>query len=210
MKLLVFGGGGRTGRDLIVQLLARGHKATALVRDARAFGLSYDRLRAVSCDALEPASFQAALEGQEAVLSVLGVTGFWASLRPMTFYRDSARAIVTGMRAAGVARLVLVSSIGVLDKPAAPAWYRALVKPLLRHKYADMRAMEAFVARSGLDWTIVRAARLIDGPLTQHYRVGAGGTLPDITTISRSDLADFLARAVADPAMAGQMYAISR
>jgi biliverdin reductase / flavin reductase len=209
MKVAVFGGSGRTGIELIVQLLARGHDVTAVLRHPESFGLRYPRLRAVKGDALEPETFGAALDGQHAVLSSLGVTGFLNSLRPMTFYRDSARAIIDRMQEAGVRRLVLVSSVGVLDHPSAPIWYRAIVKPLLRHKYADMRAMEALLAGSELDWTVVRAAQLVDGPLTQRYRVGQGGSLPDIGKISRSDLADFVAKEAGDEACIDRAVAIS-
>ena len=142
------------------------------------------------------------------MLPALGVTGFLNSLRP-TFYRNSAGAIIDRMKAAGVRRLELVSSVGVIEDPSTPIWYRAIVKPLLRHKYADMRAMEALVARSGLDWTVVRAARLVDGPLTQHYRIGQEGHLPDIGTISRSDLAAFVAREADDAAYIDRAVAIS-
>ena len=113
------------------------------------------------------------------------------------------------MSAQGVRRLAVISSVGVLDEPAAPIWYRGLVKPLLRHKYADMKAMETEVAKSGLDWTIVRAAQLVDGDLTQRYRVGPDGELPDIGKISRSDLADFVARQADDLTLAGRAVAVS-
>ncbi len=209
MKVVVFGGSGRTGKELIVQLLARGHEVTAVVRRSGDFDLRYEGLRAVEGDALKPETFDAALEGHDAVLSALGVAGFLNSLRPMTFYRDSARVIVDRMLAAALRRLVLVSSVGVLDDPSAPIWYRTIVRPLLRHKYADMRAMEALVARSGLDWTVVRAAQLVDGPLTQRYRIGENGSLPDIGKISRGDLADFLAREAHDAAYVDRAVAIS-
>lgn len=209
MKIAVFGGSGRTGLELLMQVLARGHEVTAVVRNPERFKLSYDRLKVVAGDALKPNSFDAALEGQDAVLSTLGVTGFLNSLQPMTFYRESATAIVDRMRAHDVHRLVVVSSVGVLHDPSTPIWYRAIVKPLLRHKYADMKAMETVVAASGLDWTVVRAGQLAGGPLTQHYRVGRNGNLADVTKISRADLADFLAKQAEDRALLERAVAIS-
>ena len=209
MKVVVFGASGRTGTELVLQLLARGHDVTIVVRRPETLGLSYERLQAVKGDALEPQSFGTALDGQDAVLSTLGVTGFLNSLRPMTFYRDSARAIIDRMNEAGVRRLVLVSSVGVLDHSSTPIWYRAIVRPLLRHKYADMRAMETLVVESGLDWTVVRASQLVDGPLTQRYRIGQEGSLPNIGKISRRDLADFVARASNDATFIHRVVAIS-
>ena len=87
MKVVVFGGAGRTGKHVIVQLLARGHEVTAVVRRPGDFALSYERLHVIAGDALKPQTFEAALQGQDSVLSALGVTGFVHSLQPMTFYR---------------------------------------------------------------------------------------------------------------------------
>lgn len=94
MKVVVFGGSGRTGTELIVQLSARSHDVTTIVPHPDSFDLRYDRLRAVKGDTLKPDSFGAALQGQEAVLSTLGVTRFLNSLRPLTFYRYSAGAMI--------------------------------------------------------------------------------------------------------------------
>ena len=76
MKILIFGASGRTGRELLLQLLARGHDVTAVVRSPERFDVHYDRLNLLAGDALEPESFGDALAGQEAVLSTLGVPGF--------------------------------------------------------------------------------------------------------------------------------------
>ncbi|MBC9878577.1 SDR family oxidoreductase [Bradyrhizobium sp. INPA01-394B] len=205
----MFGGSGRTGKELILQLLAHGHIVTAVVRHPGDLGLRYERLQVVEGDALKPESFDAALEGNDAVLSTLGVSGFFNSLRPMTFYRDSIAAIIDRMQVREVRRLVLVSSVGVRDDPSTPIWYRTIVRPMLRHKYENMRQMEQRVAASGLAWTIVRAARLVDGPLTQRYRIGDDGSLTNVTKVSRSDLADFMAREVQDAKRIGRAVAIS-
>lgn len=209
MKVMIFGASGRTGRELLLQVLARGHDVTAVVRDPKGFDIRYERLKVVAGDVLKPDSFDELLTDREVVLSTLGVTGFVHSLRPMIFYEESARAIMDRMRAHGVRRLVLVSSVGVVHDPTTPIWYRTLVQPLLRHKYADMKRMEAAVAASGLEWTVVRAAQLVGGPLTQHYRIGESGRLPNMTKVSRTDLADFLAAQVTDRTRLGRSVAIS-
>ena len=209
MRLVIFGASGRTGQDLLIQALARGHDVTAVVRSPDCFGLRYDRLNVVKGDALNGESFADALDGQDAVLSSLGVTGLIHSLRPMTFYEESARAIIGQMRTHDVRRLVLVSSVGVTHDRTQPLWYRATVKRMLRYKYADMQRMEAAVAASGLDWTVVRASRLVDGPLTQHYRVGGDGSLPHIGAISHADLGNFVAAEATDRAFIGRAVVVS-
>ncbi len=80
---------------------------------------------------------------------------------------------------------------------------------MLRHKYDDMKRMEAAVAASGLEWTVVRAARLVDDFLTQRYRIGEDGGLPNIGAISRADLGSFVAEEAEDRAFVGRAVAIS-
>ena len=53
-------------------------------------------------------------------------------------------------------------------------------------------------ADSGLDWTLVRAPRLVDGPPTGRVEHSAHSS-PRRTSITRADLAVFLADLVAGP-----------
>ena len=192
MKIAIFGATGGTGRELLQQALERGHQVTAIVRDPAAVTLTHARLQVKAGDAMRPASFAHALQQQDAVLSAIGISSFWASLKPMTFHRQSAQNIVDQMAKAGVKRLVCLTSVGVLAKPIGPLFYRWLVKPLLRNKYEDMRQMEQIVRASKLDWTIVRPFRLVDGEQTGHYRVGVSGALDNAGSISRADVAEFM------------------
>jgi putative NADH-flavin reductase len=61
---------------------------------------------------------------------------------------------------------------------------------------------------SGLDWTIVRAPRLTNGPRLGNYRVGWVGVNAS-TKISRSDLADFILTQVEDNSFNFQMPFVS-
>lgn len=65
---------------------------------------------------------------------------------------------------------------------------------LLKRKYDDMRRLEQVIQSPDLDFTIVRPVRLVDGPLTQRYRIGADGNLPNGGAISRANVADFMVR----------------
>ena len=73
MRLLVFGATGGTGRRIVEQALQQGHVVTAFARDPRKVRLTHDNLRVVRGDVLRPESVEAAVVGQEAVLSALGV-----------------------------------------------------------------------------------------------------------------------------------------
>jgi uncharacterized protein YbjT (DUF2867 family) len=59
-----------------------------------------------------------------------------------------------------------------------------------------MVQMEATIRSSGLDWTLVRAARLTDGRLTGRYRTAHGCKLPRAWSISRADVADCMLRSI--------------
>jgi pimeloyl-ACP methyl ester carboxylesterase len=80
---------------------------------------------------------------------------------------------VAAMTRTGVRRLVVVSASGLPgegdDLPT-----RWLVRPILQrvfpHPYAAMARMEEIVRASGLDRTIVRPPRLVDGARTDRYR----------------------------------------
>lgn len=192
MNLAIFGANGGTGRELVEQALERGHHVTAIVRNPDSFYLTHERLRVTGGDALQPDSFAQAFKNQDAIVSALGISSFLASLRPMTFHCITAHNIIDQMQQQGVKRLICLTSVGVLDEPIGPFFYTILVKPLLKHKYEDMRQMEAAVRHSQLDWIIVRPFRLTDGPRTGKYRLGANGTLADADSIARADLADFI------------------
>ena len=148
------------------------------MRDAARLHFSYPNLKVIEADAFRPETYAFALRGQDAVISALGVSGFRNSLKPMTFHVDTARLILGAMSEAGVGRYLGMSSVGVLKEPDTPFWYRLLVKPLLRHKYADMRMIKELVREAPLAWMLVRPVQLVDGAFTGSYRVNLSGELP--------------------------------
>lgn len=72
MKLLVFGATGGTGRRLVQQALEQGHVVTAFARDPTKLRLAHDHLRVFRGDVLSKESVDAAVAGQDGVLSALG------------------------------------------------------------------------------------------------------------------------------------------
>jgi putative NADH-flavin reductase len=51
-----------------------------------------------------------------------------------------------------------------------------------------------------LDWTVVRAPMLTDGPRTSRYRTSLNSYVGDVRRISRADLAEHLLSLLANPA----------
>ena len=73
MNLLILGATGGTGRALVEQALAQGHAVTAFARNPSKVRVQHPNLRVVKGNILDPASLEAAIHDQDAVLSALGV-----------------------------------------------------------------------------------------------------------------------------------------
>ncbi|MGW9210937.1 NAD(P)-dependent oxidoreductase [Embleya sp. NPDC055664] len=216
MNLLVVGAAGGTGMRLVAQALVAGHHVTALARDPRRVTTRHEHLHVIAGDALDPDTIDAVVPGHTAVLSALGAT----TRAPTTIYSRGTANLRRSMTAAGVRRLVCLSS-GALDSgagvPAAQRLVtRLIVKPLHRHAYADMHRMEQDLAEAdpradALDWTVIRVPMLTNGPRTGTYRYSPDESRPldRPTRLSRADLADFILGHVDDRETFATRVAIS-
>ncbi|HEX7703825.1 MAG TPA: NAD(P)H-binding protein [Kofleriaceae bacterium] len=162
MKLLILGGTGGTGRQLVEQALAAGHDVTALVRDPAKAGLAHAKLTLVKGRATDADEIAAAVAGHDAVLSTLGPR---KNKDPIS--ADAAKATVEAMKRQGIKRLVWLSAGGVGD--SAPQLVREsfvfgkIIMPLfLKHPYANHAIAEEMLRGSGLDYTIVRPVQLVN------------------------------------------------
>ena len=197
MKIAIFGANGPTGRILTEQALAHGHAVTAFTRHPAAFPIQHTQLRVQAGDVFDYMEVEAAIAGQEAVISTLGVP---FSSQPISVYSRGAEHIIQAMRAHSVRRLVCVSSSAsdpqALQHDTGGGFvFEKLLKPLIigrfgRTLYEDMWKMETQVRASGLDWTIVRPSGLFETPNVTDYRVALD--MLDERYTSRADLADCL------------------
>ena len=189
MKLVVFGSTGSIGHELVVQALEQGHTVTAFARDPAKLEIEHANLAVAQGDALDSASVEKAVDGQDAVLCSLGAAA------KGTVRSEGTRNIVRAMEKAGVSRLICLSTLGVGNSRANLNffWKHIMFGLLLRRAYADHVRQEDYVKDSRLDWTIVRAGAFTDGNRTGVYRHGFPGTDKTIKgKISRADVADFM------------------
>lgn len=118
---------------------------------------------------------------------------------------------IAGMEQAGVARLVVQSSLGAGDSGALmPAPLRLVMKGVLAAPLADHNDQEDAVIRSATRWTIVRPTGLTNKPGTGAWRTlqaGEKGYLGG--SISRDDLAAYLLKVLGDDAIIGAAVGIS-
>ena len=71
---------------------------------------------------------------------------------------------------------------------------------ILKEPFRSQREQERQLEASGMDYTVVRPPRLLNGPFTGQYRVQEDGLPPDGLTINRADVADFMLRQLTDAA----------
>ncbi len=207
MKIVIFGAAGGTGRHLMEQSLGRDYHVTAVARNPAAITLRHAQLVVITGNVRDPASVNAAVMGQDAVLWAVGGhdtlrTAWSGRSRQADLCSVGTQHILTAMAQHGVHRLVCLSSWGVGDSiRRVPALFRWVIFPLvLQGELADKERQEALIQASVLDWTIVRPARLIDGPWTGSYRVGHRLAFPVGARIIRADVADFMLQQLTDGA----------
>ncbi|MGH3800488.1 MAG: NAD(P)-dependent oxidoreductase [Pseudonocardiaceae bacterium] len=197
MKITVFGATGQTGQQVVQQALDKDYEVTAVVRDPSRLGLSHERLRVVRADLFDPESIAPAVNGSDAVISALGAT----SRKPTSVCEAGVRSIIRAMRATGVRRLVVVSNSAHTPADGDSAARRLFVFVLgriLKNPFADLRLMEQEIQGSGLDWTIVRPARMTNGTQAGRYRTALGGHVPAGWSVARADVADSVLRLLGD------------
>ncbi|MFF7128336.1 NAD(P)H-binding protein [Streptomyces sp. NPDC008240] len=189
MKLTVFGATGGIGREIVRQALDAGHRVTAVVRDPARLDVTGSALEVFRADLTDPQELRAAVAGRDAVLSGLGAR----SRKDAGVAARLTRTVLGAMEAEDVRRLLVVSAGPVGPEPENDGLLdrsmRGLVSAILKDVYADLREMEAGLARSGTDWTSVRPPRLQDKPLTGRYRTVVGGFPPKGRFIARADVA---------------------
>lgn len=197
MKIIVFGASGGLGLNILGQALAKGHLVTAFVRNLSKIGIQHPNLSVLQGDVLNAEAVENAIAKHEAVISVLGPT------RPPVphMMEIAAQNIVAGMQKQGVTRIVSTTGAGVRQPEDQPKFIDhfigALLNLLARDVVLDSAANVKTIQASGLDWTIVRFPRLMDGALKGSYRVGYVGK-DSGTQISRADGADFVLKELAE------------
>lgn len=186
MRVLLLGASGRTGRAVLELALGHGHEVVALVISPDKIRSDAPRLVVIPGDPCDQDSIAAAVRGCDGVISALGPRSL--SKAASDVYPQSARAILHGMGATKVRRLVITSA-ALLFPGLGPR--AAILRLILRRSLDGAHEMEGLIQASDLDWTIARP-----GQLTDHRPTGfriASGTMPKSPRpISRADLAHYL------------------
>lgn len=191
MKLTILGATGSVSQELVKQALAAGHAVMVLVRNPEKLGALRSRVTVVQGDVTSADVVSRAIAGADAVLSTLG----HSKGSPDDVLAVASSRVITAMRNSDVKRLVVLANTALPDAGDQPTFGQRIQGTMMSMMMGQINRDHAVqaqrIAASELDWTIVRAALLADGPHSGKYRVGqldskAGGR------IARADVADFL------------------
>ena len=194
MKIVVIGATGNIGRRVAIEALSRGHEVVGVVRDPDAVPPPDPRVSLVKGDATRAEDIARVVRGADAVVSAISPRPNARGL-PAPSLAANARALIAGLRAAGVKRVLYVGGASSLevapgkalaDQPDFPEAYRAEAREG-REALAVWRT-EADL----LDWTYLSpAAELGPGERTGKYRTTVDQFLTDTKGHSRISYEDY-------------------
>lgn len=165
MDVVVAGGHGKVGLRLLRRLAERGDRARGLIRNPdHAADLEAAGAEPVLSDLEREDDLAPHVEGADAIVFAAGAGPGSGPARKQTMDLGGAVKLIDAARAVGIARYVIVSSMGAGNPERASGPMR----PYLEAKtQADER-----LAASGLDYTIVRPGGLTDEPGSGRIRAG--------------------------------------
>lgn len=216
MNILIVGSTGASGRAVLSELLERGHQVTAFARTPSAITDTHERLRVVRGDVTNENDVARAVAGHDAVVVTLGITEnpllvrLRGASRTLTNVRSEGTAnIVHAMQAAGVGRLVVLSSYGVGEtRGKLPLKWRMIFSLLLKPQIADTEQQEAIVRASNLQWSLVQPVGLTDDDQPEVRFVSTEGDLGKMA-VSRKTVAHHIADTLETDTYTNRSVAIS-
>jgi len=206
-RLAIFGATGRTGRQLLVLSDSKGLQVNALARVPESLSNMRNPPTVTKGTITDPLAVETVVAGSDVVLSALGRD----KGSPPDLMTVAARNLVTAMGKSGIKRIVVLTNTAVVDSTDAPSLQHKLLRAVLSVAKGSLRrdstAAAKIISDSGLDWTLVRAPVLIDGPKTGAYHVGRlDREIP--LRVSRADVAEFMLSCALDRRYVREMPAI--
>jgi len=192
MKILLIGGTGKTGKQIIKQALEGGHDVTALVRNPKKLRITDPKLAVVEGNVLVPETLERSFSGHDIVISALGHKKFFIKTSILS---RGTQHIIRAMQKNQIRRFICITSLGINDSRfKLGLYYTLFVIPfIILFYFLDKEKQERIIQQSDLDWTIVRPGQLTNGRKRGRYKHGKGlGSYILTKMISRADVAHFI------------------
>ncbi|MGC4234715.1 MAG: NAD(P)H-binding protein [Niabella sp.] len=208
MNITVIGASAGVGLETVKRALLRNHKVTTLSRSEIILPVNTNLLQ-IKGSATNKTGLKRSIENADAVIVTLG-TG--KSRKRTTLYSDFAKLLTEVQQETNTqVPFIMVTGFGAGESGAYSSFLmKIFFKLLLKDVYADKTKMEEIITTSKIKWEIVRPGLLKDEPLTEKYRAETQlykGI--NISSINRSDVADFLVKQAEHPTELNKYVSLS-
>lgn len=190
-KVAVLGGGGRTGKYLVKQLLKNGFSIKLLLRNPDNFTIQNSKIEIIKGDALSEESVNLLLGDCQAVISTIGQR----MGEPMVASRAT-KNVLNAMDAYGIQRYLLLAGLNIdtpFDKKSpktimATDWMKTNFPEIQK----DRQFTYDLLSSSKIDWTQVRVPLIVFSDESNEISVNLEDCLGD--KITALDISKFLVK----------------
>ena len=192
-NVVLIGASGFVGTAILNELLNRGHKVTAIVRDPAKVPASNPNLKVIQADVTDTDVLIEASKGKDAVISAYN-----PGWKNPNIYEETLKnypLIVDSVKKAGVERLLIVGGAGtlfyapgkmVMDADDVPAKLLPGIKSLGEFYLNTLRK------ENDIDWIFLSpAANMTPGERTGKFRIGKDDLVVDVNGDSNISVEDY-------------------
>lgn len=197
IKIAILGGGGKTGKFLVEQLLEQGYQLKILLRNPDKFKIENPLIEVVQGDAVDETSIRTLLRDCQAIISTVGQR----QGEPLVASQATLH-ILKSMAEFSIKRYLVLAGLN-LDTPFDKKGEKTLIgtefmKTHFLEFHNDRQKMYDILSKSETDWTVVRV------PLIE-FTASKGKPIVDLKDckgdhISAADIASFLINQLNDEA----------
>ena len=179
MQVAVLGAGGKAGKELVAELLRRGHEVIAVGRSAATVPTG-EGIEVREADVSDQSALAAAIVGADAVISALR-------------FDVPASTVVGGVKQAGIDRLIVTGGAASLDNGKGTRVFDApefpeFLKPLV---IGGIHFLDALRDEKELNWSFFSPAMLFfEGERLGTFRLGKDTMVYDASGESKISYAD--------------------
>ena len=189
--IALLGGTGRTGSLVLQMAFDEGYQLRVLARKTAKVQIKHPNVIVIEGDATNRSKLEELIDGADVVISVLGHVK-----NSSRDFQTQSMEMVTGiMKQRKTSRIIVLTGAGVYfpgDKTSMGGQLLTfLIKHLAPARFNDGVGLSNVIAKSGLQYTLVRAPLLTNETLKGNYRTG-NLPLSFFSRISRADMAHFI------------------